>query len=207
MKKILCYGDSNTFGYNSANGSRFSENERWTALLQNNLGSEYKVINEGACGRTAFVDDENEICPSALRHFPKIIAETKDIDILILAIGTNDLQFKYDVSFGQIENSLEKLVKTAKNYVKQIILIPPVVLTADVLKGSFSSQFNKTSIAKSEKVGEIYKKLSDSYRLNYFDFNEYTKPSQNDGLHFDKNGHKIIADKLSDYIRNFHILP
>ena len=52
MKKIICYGDSNTFGYNPKDGSRFDENIRWTSLLQKNLGVEYEVINEGMCDRT-----------------------------------------------------------------------------------------------------------------------------------------------------------
>ena len=34
MKNILCFGDSNTYGYNPADGSRFPENVRWTGLLQ-----------------------------------------------------------------------------------------------------------------------------------------------------------------------------
>ena len=34
MKKILCYGDSNTFGYNPYDASRYNEHTRWTAILQ-----------------------------------------------------------------------------------------------------------------------------------------------------------------------------
>ena len=44
MKKILCYGDSNTFGYNPVDGSRFDDKTRWTALLQENLGSDFEII-------------------------------------------------------------------------------------------------------------------------------------------------------------------
>ena len=54
MKNILCYGDSNTFGFNTKDGSRYDENTRWTAVLQKNLGAEYNVINEGMPNRTGF---------------------------------------------------------------------------------------------------------------------------------------------------------
>ena len=155
MKTILCYGDSNTFGYNPADGSRFDDKTRWTALLQNTLGHEYKIIEEGGCDRTGFVDNDKGFLFSAQRHFPKIITKTKDIDLLILAIGTNDLQFKYNITFSQIENGLEKLIVIAKNNVKRIILIPPVVLNESVLEGFFSFQFDKTSIIKSRKVIKI----------------------------------------------------
>ena len=103
MKKIICYGDSNTFGFNPKDGSRFDENTRWTALLQENLGSEYEVINEGMCDRTGIADNDKGFLFSAQRHFPKMITKMKDIDLLILWLGTNDLQFQYDISVGAVE--------------------------------------------------------------------------------------------------------
>ena len=199
MKKILCYGDSNTYGYNP-NGPEFDNTIRWTALLQKNLGNDFEVINEGLCDRTGFVDNDKGFLFSAQKHFPEISAKIKNLDILVLWIGTNDLQYKYNLSFRQIENGLEKLIITAKNYAKRIIIIPPVVLTENVLKGYFNFQFDETSISKSKKVSEIYIKLSRKYELDYFDINEFTEPSKTDGLHYDKTGHKIIADKLAKFI-------
>ena len=201
MKKILCYGDSNTFGYNPVDASRFDEKTRWTALLQENLGSDYEIIEEGMCDRTGIADNDKGFLFSAQRHFPKMITKVKDIDLLILAIGTNDLQFKYDLTVHQFENGLEKLIVTAKNHVRRILLIPPVVLNDNILEGNFNFQFNSTSISKSKKVGKIYKKLSNIYGLNYFDINDFVKPSNADGLHYDSEGHKIISTKLSDYIK------
>lgn len=201
MKKILCYGDSNTFGFNPIDGSRFDEQARWTALLQKKLDSDYQIIEEGACDRTGFVDNDKGFLFSAQRHFPKMIAKIKDVDILILWIGSNDLQFKYDISFHQIERGLKKLILVAKSKVKKIILIPPVILNNNVLEGYFNFQFDETSISKSKKVGKIYRKLSNVYGLNYFDLNEFVKPSNTDGLHYNIEGHKIIADKLNKFIK------
>ena len=201
MKKILCYGDSNTFGYNPVDNSRLDEETRWTALLQKFLGNDYEIIEEGGCDRTGFVDNDKGFEFSGQRHFPKTISKKKDIDILILAIGTNDLQFKYNITIHQVENGLEKLITIAQNNARRTILIPPVLLDNTILNGPFSFQFDSTSISKSKKVGKIYKKLAKIYGLDYFDINEYTKPSQTDGLHYDKTGHKIIAEKLSEYIK------
>ena len=47
QKNILCFGDSNTHGYNSKTGGRFTVEERWTKLLQRKLGDDYYVIEEG----------------------------------------------------------------------------------------------------------------------------------------------------------------
>ncbi len=201
MKKILCYGDSNTFGFNPLDGLRYDEQTRWSALLQANLGNDFKVIEEGANNRTGFVNNKDGFLYSGSKHFPKLISKIKDIDILILAIGTNDLQFQYNLSFHKIKNGLENLIQTAKGKAKRIILIPPVKLSDCILDGYFKIQFDETSISKSKKIGKIYKKLAKIYNLEIFDFNDFTAPSTHDGLHYDKKSHKIIAEKLAEYIK------
>ena len=55
---ILCFGDSNTWGYKPDKTGRFDENTRWTALLQKKLGPAYHIIEEGLCGRTTVFHDE-----------------------------------------------------------------------------------------------------------------------------------------------------
>ena len=195
--KIVCYGDSNTFGYNPIDGSRYDENVRWTSVLQKNLGTDYEVIDEGMCDRTGFADNPNGFIFSGPKHFPYFINNSGSIDYLVLWIGTNDLMFKYDITLPTIENGLKHLIIMAQTKAKNIIIIPPVILSKSILKGSFNDRFDNTSIAKSKEVGEIYKRTADTYHCKFFDINEFAKPSDFDGLHFDINTHKIIADKLA----------
>ena len=202
MKKIICYGDSNTFGFNPKDGTRFDENTRWTSLLQNYLGEEYEVVNEGMCDRTGFVNNPKGSLFSAPKHFPKIISNSNKSDILILWIGTNDLQFQYNISIDMIEKGLKNLIKSAKDKVEKIIVVPPVILNNKILDGFFSFQFDETSIEKSKNIGQIYKTLADTYQCKFFDINEFVHPSDIDGLHYDENSHKIIAEKLTELFRN-----
>ena len=65
MKRILAYGDSNTWGFDPVTwGSvprtleRYPEDIRWTGLLQKALGKDAPVLEEGLCGRTTAFDDE-----------------------------------------------------------------------------------------------------------------------------------------------------
>ena len=197
MKKIICYGDSNTFGYNPKDGSRFDEDIRWTSVLQKNLGTNYKVINEGVCDRTGFVYNPKGVLFSAPKHFSDFILKSDNIDILILWIGTNDLQFQYNISMDAIEKGLENLIKLAQAKVDKIIIVPPVILNEKVLEGAFNYQFDETSIVKSKKVGEIYQTLASAYHCEFFDVNKFVKPSGIDGLHYDENSHKIIAEKFA----------
>lgn len=201
MKKILCYGDSNTFGYVPISGERYDETERWTGVLQAILGNEFKIIEEGACDRTGFVNNPKGYLFSGPRHFPKLISKASDVDILVLSIGTNDLQFQYDISYGTIERGLEALIVEARKNINNIILIPPVVLEDNILDGFFRIQFDETSVIKSKKAGKIYKKLAGVYGCKLFDINEFAHPSPKDGLHYDKDRHRLIAQKLAEFIR------
>ena len=46
MTTILCYGDSNTYGYNPVNGLRYPKDVRWTGVLQKLLGEKKVVMEE-----------------------------------------------------------------------------------------------------------------------------------------------------------------
>ena len=201
MKNILCYGDSNAFGFNPKDNSRYDENTRWTALLQKNLGTEYKVINEGMPNRTGFVDNPDGVLFSSQKHFPETLLKIDSVYILILAIGTNDLMFKYNITFDTVEKGLNNLIKTAKEKTDNIIIIPPTIMNENVLKGSFSSMFDKSSIIKAKEAGKIFKQIATENHCRYFDINEFAMPSDLDGLHYDEKSHKLIADKLTDVIR------
>ena len=202
MKKILCYGDSNTFGFNPKNNSRYDDNTRWTALLQKKLGAEYNVINEGMPNRTGFVDNPEGVLFSSQKHFPETLSKIDSLYILILAIGTNDLMFQYDVTFDTVEKGLDNLIKTAKEKTKNIIIVPPTILKENILNSFFSSMFDKTSILKSKEAGKVFKQIADKNQCIYFDINEFVSPCDIDGLHYDENSHKIIANKLAELVKS-----
>ena len=200
MKKIICYGDSNTFGFKTDDFTRYGEDIRWTCLLQKNLGDGYEVINEGMCDRTGFVNNPKGELFSAPKHFPEFIKKSGNIDLLILWIGTNDLQFLYNISLGSIERGVENWIKLAKTKAKKILIISPVILNENILKGAFNYQFDNESINKSKNVGKIYKRFADLYNCKFFDINTIVNPSDIDGLHYNSNSHRIIANNLSEFI-------
>ena len=200
-KRILCYGDSNTYGFNPYDCSRYEENQRWSGILKQTLKDEYEVIEEGKNNRTGFVDNPDGFEYSSQRHFPKFISKIGQLDILVLAVGTNDMQFLFDVSFKNIERGLENLITEAKKHkIKNIILVPPVKIKDCVLTGPFSHQFNESSIKESKRVDRIYKKLARVLNCNYIDFNDIAEPSDIDGLHYEPSSHAIIAKELADFI-------
>ena len=158
-------------------------------------------LNDGVCDRTGFVNNPKGLLYSAQRHLPKMLTEIEDVNIFILAVGTNDLQSEYNIGFDTVEKGLVTLVNLAKEKAGQIIIIPPVILDEKVLKGAFGYQYNRTSIYKSKKIGKVFNKVAKSQRCAYFDINKFVKPSDLDGLHYDETAHRLIAKNLADFIR------
>lgn len=202
MKKILLYGDSNTFGLNPKSFSRYNENSRWSGIIKEKLKNKYEVLEEGANNRTGFAENSEGEFYSSQKYFPKLLKRTGIIDIIVIAIGTNDLQFQYDISSEETENGLNNLVEEGKKYSANIILIPPVILDERILNGFFKTMFDETSIQKSKEIGQIYKKTAEKWNCYIFDINEFAKGSDTDGLHYTEESHKLIAEKLLKFLEH-----
>ncbi len=58
MIRIVCFGDSNTWGFRPDQPfQRYADDVRWTGVLQRELGDSFTVIEEGLNGRTTIWDD------------------------------------------------------------------------------------------------------------------------------------------------------
>lgn len=113
QKTILCFGDSNTHGYNSSNNGRFTETERWTCLLDAYLGSDYRVIEEGLGGRTTVFDDPIFEGLSGYPYLFPCMMSHEPVDLLIIMLGTNDVKERFSATPANIAKGLERLTLKA----------------------------------------------------------------------------------------------
>ena len=112
MKTVLCYGDSNTWGYNAASETRHPYEQRWTTLLAKDLGQEYLVIPEGLNGRTTVMPDpfEGEY-KTGKGMLPGILESHHPVDLVVLMLGTNDLKHRWGHSGWDIARGIETLIQ------------------------------------------------------------------------------------------------
>ncbi|MBQ9959278.1 MAG: acylhydrolase, partial [Oscillospiraceae bacterium] len=96
-KRILCYGDSNTWGYIGGVGERFGRDVRWTGRLQTLLGSDYTVIEEGLNSRTTVWDDPVEMHKNGYTYLMPCLQTHRPLDLVIIMLGTNDLERRFHV--------------------------------------------------------------------------------------------------------------
>ena len=198
MKKILCFGDSNTYGFIPQSGLRYDNNTRWTGVLQSLCKDKFKIINEGCNNRTAFIDNPAGIEQTGYKILPKIL-KSENFDIIILAIGINDLQLFFKPTLQEFEQGIEKLIQTTKTLSpkSEIILVCPSKLNLEgINSGMFSFQFDNISVEKSFKLPNIYKSLAEKYNCKFLDLNDVTSVSPLDGLHYSPESHRKIAEKL-----------
>ena len=95
MAVILCYGDSNTWGYDPVGNARFGPDDRWTGVLRTTLGSAHSVIEEGLNGRTTNVDDQIEEHRNGRTYLMPCVQSHAPFDVITIMLGTNDLKERF----------------------------------------------------------------------------------------------------------------
>ena len=196
LKKILCFGDSNTYGYIPNNGARYDKNTRWTGILSLLSHGKFKIIEGGCNNRTAFAANPAGKIFTGYEILPELL--TDDFDAVVLVIGINDTQFLYNLSSIEIASGVEKLINIVKVKSPQakIILVAPSILTEDVLNGNFACLFDRTSIEKSRQLPLLYQKIAEKQNIEFLDLNSVAKTSSLDGLHYAPEQHLKIAQVI-----------
>lgn len=196
MKRILCFGDSNTYGYNPHNGSRYDKNTRWTGVLQKLARENYEIVEAGGNNRTAFSDNPDGIQFTGYKLLPEYLKE--NYETIILAIGINDLQIFYNPTIEEFENGIRAFVSgiVEKTPDSDIIILSPSHITENILKSNFRFLFDEISIEKSKKITPIYEKIAKEYNCKLLDLNKLVNTSKIDGLHYEAEEHKKIAESV-----------
>ena len=115
MKNVLCYGDSNTHGYDGVTGGRFPWGVRWTSLVQEALKEEQvRIIEEGQNGRTTVWDDPIEGMKSGLKYLIPCLESHSPLDVVVLMLGTNDIKQRFSLSASDVAAGAEKCYITAE---------------------------------------------------------------------------------------------
>jgi len=198
MKKVLCFGDSNTYGFNPTNGKRYDASTRWTSILQELVGEKFKIIEAGCNNRTAFKINPEGIRQTGIEILPTYLLQNPDI--IIIALGTNDLQTQYNITLEEYSDGLTQLITLAKD--KKIILLTPTIITSAILDTFFNQLFDKNSIEKSKELPAIYEKIAKENQCTLINSNDFINGSTPDGLHYTPEEHKVLAEVFANILLN-----
>lgn len=175
--KILCIGDSNTYGYDPRSwlGSRYPAEVRWTDRL-----NDHEVINGGINGMTVL--RARSTYASRLR--------LTGADLIIVMLGTNDLLV--GATAEQTAGRMESFLGSIPEGDRQILLIaPPHLMDGEWVEST-------EQIEESIELGKLYGELADRNGCLFADAGEWDIEMTFDGVHFSEAGHAEFAQRLAE---------
>lgn len=207
MQRILCYGDSNTWGYDPVSNDRFDAETRWPRVLGQTLGREYEVIEEGLGGRTTVWDDPIEGYKNGRDYLIPCLESHRPLDVVIILLGTNDLKKRFSLSAYDIAQGAGVLVRVVQGSQsgrkglgpRVLLLAPPptAVLT------EYAEMFEDAG-EKSQKFSEHYRRVAEELGCDYLDTSVMIVSSPLDGIHIEGCEHrklgKAVAMKVKELI-------
>jgi lysophospholipase L1-like esterase len=196
MPTIVTFGDSNSWGCEPVSGARYPNGVRWTTVMHHQLGPSYTLIEEALNGRTTVFDDPIEPYRCGLHYLQPCLISHSPLNLVIIALGCNDLKKRFSVSASDIARGAERLIVTAKLLPvgpaaappKIILVCPPPIARLT----EFAEMFEGAE-AKSKLLAGYYRTVADRLNVGFVDSGEHIKCSDRDGIHFEADQHAIFG--------------
>lgn len=202
--RILCYGDSNTWGYvPNINGyskdavmKQYNEQDCWWYPLM----QDHEVIVDGLCGRC--ISHENKWLKNrnASETILNDLTKYSDLDLVIVQLGTNDCKSEYGDSAFKITKNLEGLLKTIQTQTTaQILVVSPAIICED---NKITQKYYIGANSKSTELDDLYKHMAQ--KNNYMFVSGKDLELGEDGEHLTIKGHKSLGNAVSLLVKDFN---
>jgi lysophospholipase L1-like esterase/GNAT superfamily N-acetyltransferase len=201
--KILCYGDSNTWGFSPVDGSRFPEEICWPGVLRRCLGEQHTVVEEGLNGRTLCSCGMEGDPLNGSEHVLSVLRAHGCFDLVIFYLGINDLfidpQISVEAMAGELGRAIDKMRDVAAS-VKILLLSPLPVNVAAEYRACYHEQ-----IEKSLDLVSAYRSVADRKGCHFLDASRVISASRRDGVHLEAEEHRELGRHLCTLV--WELLP
>lgn len=214
--RVLAFGDSNTWGWKATQkgfpAERHDDDSRWAGVLDKALPGT-KVVVDGLVGRRTDLNGESDIALVEARDFngalelPEAIARNMPLDLVLVMLGTNDLQSSVNrkpeqiataaFELARLVGSSEKPVYSAYGAPRVLIIAPPPMsdTTATPLSGLFQA-----GVEPSRLLGDAFAAKSRETGIPFFDAGSVTATDGVDGVHLSAENHKTLGLALAPIV-------
>lgn len=187
--KILCYGDSNTYGACGFVGGRYPADTRWTGILQSS--GLYQIVNLGENGREIPSDrwDLGELTDTLHREAP--------FDLLTIMLGTNDLLTMYRSGSAKVAVRMEHFLTELLHHQPDIITPAQILLIAppSTALGHMDPSASKLD-ADCLVLGEYYASIAQTLHIHFANASTWPVALGSDGVHMTADGHQLFASEM-----------
>jgi lysophospholipase L1-like esterase len=205
MPSVLCYGDSNTWGYIASSEGRFGRGERWPGVLQRELGADHYVIEEGLNSRTTMYEVPGEPGRNGLEYLPIALETHAPLDAVVLALGINDV-FLPGIGARWAARGVEALIGATRtsgagpegHAPAVLVLIPPPL---GVMPAEWEADA-PTARDESRRLPQEFRRVCDPLGVAMLDLSTVCEVSPHDGLHFDADAHAAIGSAVAAEVRS-----
>ena len=207
MKTILVYGDSLTWGSVPGEPKRHPREVRWPKIMANDLGVGYEIISDGLRGRlTAYDEHLSDSNRNATQTLPTALYSHAPLDLVILMLGTNDMQPHIAGTSIAAMQGMRRLVTIIQNHVagpdipnpKVLIVSPPKLCKTE---DEFYTGFFDGTIEQSYKLADYYSQIAQEKDCSFFDAGSVAQTSPIDGVHLDTQNTKNIGKALAPVVK------
>ena len=197
---ILCYGDSNTWGYvPNINGyskdaimQKYDDKDCWWYSLKKNNN----VIINGLCGRCIAHENRWLKNRNATETVEDDLSQYINLDLIIVQLGTNDCKNEYNDSALQISKNCEILLNKIHRLTNaQIMLISPAMIKED---NKITQKFYIGAQEKSVELDKNYEQLT--HNNGYIFISGVDLEVGEDGEHLTLAGHQQLKNKVNSKI-------
>jgi lysophospholipase L1-like esterase len=204
MKTVLCFGDSNTWGYvPGSSGERFPPEVRWPRRLAQALGEEWDVIAEGLNGRTATMDSPVADGRNGLTYLMPCLHSHMPLDVVVIYLGTNDAGDRYSLPAETIALAVGRLVKVVRTSEagpggaapEVLVVCPPPFGRLDP-----EASFAQAGI-KSRQLGRWFVEVCRDLDCELIDLDGIASYSDLDGVHLEAEGQAAVAAAVEERLR------
>ena len=204
MKRILCFGDSNTWGHDPADGSRLEK--PWTSVLAEITDGECEIIPEGLCGRTTHTDIPDDYGKNGWTYFQNMLKASdiaKNTDLLIVMLGTTDLLKYFDLEASESAKAVAEYVRAwRKKGGGDVLIISPIhIKECSMRHPLFKELYTAKSAKKSLEFAAEYEKTAKKEHAYFMDASRFAEASDTDGIHMEPGEHKKLAEAVAEKVR------
>lgn len=181
--KLLCFGDSNTYGYDprSRLGGRYPADSRWTDLLTRATG--WEVLNAGQNGRKI------PRRAGELAQADRLLTDCEPLDVLAVMLGSNDLLQSPAMTAGDTAERMGTFLRHVLERCppETVLLIAPPPMR----RGAWVAE--ERLVRESAALAAAYAALAGQLGVRFADAGQWGVELLFDGVHFSEAGHCAFA--------------